>query len=391
MKRWKTVILFWLFGMASIFAQDLVFGYTVSPHPSNPNLSVLTVRVIKQQGNNPSPPENLNSFNYGFYFNAEETQVFGLAPSFTGNLTSTQIDNAIEVLPASVDPQQTATIFEINPPILWEGQSYNRLFEAQIFDDGFEGVDIGNEWFSFLSVTFDNTHGTEGYGDFVYMAGTDTNPGWAYSDSEAVDEYDIIIHPIHRTQVLPIHLLSFTVRKESNKEVLLHWQTVMEENASHFEIERSDAGNEWIYLNSLAAQGESNQIVEYNYTDNYFPMHLTSSPWYYYRLKMMDKDGIFSYSPIRAVSMVAEGAMRLRCDPNPNAGQFTLFIDGEVQGSTGVYQIFVYDTKGYLMDSFKSDQESAIPVSLVSQPNGIYLVHVKSLTQSWFTRVVKTD
>lgn len=133
---------------------------------------------------------------------------------------------------------------------------------------------------------------------------------------------------------LPVKLISFTGEKigAANK---LYWTTATEINADYFDIERSTDAIEFVKITSLAAAGNSNQLLNYTYTD--------SNPFIvsYYRLKQVDFDGSFVYSNILLIDRDLAGLNNTAADemliyPNPNTAsnvnlQFYLSENKEVE------------------------------------------------------------
>ena len=109
--------------------------------------------------------------------------------------------------------------------------------------------------------------------------------------------------------VLPLQLLSFTAKGQDNT-VRLQWITTNEVNVSHFEIQRGTDGTHFNALGRVDAIGSSNGNHTYNYTDA-----SVTNVENYYRLKMTDIDGHFSYSPVAHVSLATTGAFVVL--PNP--------------------------------------------------------------------------
>lgn len=114
---------------------------------------------------------------------------------------------------------------------------------------------------------------------------------------------------------LPVSITSFKSEQRGNSNVLT-WITAAEINNAGFEIERSNNGANFSsigYVNSKADNGNSNQTLNYSFTDNK-PLVGTN----YYRLKQVDKDGKYTYSEVVAV----KGAKPSQLDvvsvyPNP--------------------------------------------------------------------------
>jgi hypothetical protein len=119
---------------------------------------------------------------------------------------------------------------------------------------------------------------------------------------------------------LPITLLNFTAQRYGT-QALLQWQTAMEENNDHFEVERSSDGSVFLYLTSVASNG--NSITQQRY------QAIDPNPYQaynYYRLKQVDKDGKARYSKIAFVDMSANATdLSIAVYPNP-AGE-TISVD----------------------------------------------------------------
>lgn len=137
-----------------------------------------------------------------------------------------------------------------------------------------------------------------GYGIFAGGAGS----GFAFSS---------IGTPIQGVP-LPITLLNFTAQR-SGAQVLLQWQTSMEDNNDHFDVERSPDGAGFVFLTSVAGYGNSTTQQRYQAIDpNPF------QAYNYYRLKQVDKDGKDRYSKIVFVDMLANATgFSVKVYPNP--------------------------------------------------------------------------
>ena len=92
--------------------------------------------------------------------------------------------------------------------------------------------------------------------------------------------------------LLPVSLISFDASK-SNNDVIVLWKTATEDNNSHFVIERSTNGINFKKVGQVAGAGNSTIIRHYNYKDANTPIVNL-----YYRLRQVDFDGRFNYSPV---------------------------------------------------------------------------------------------
>lgn len=110
--------------------------------------------------------------------------------------------------------------------------------------------------------------------------------------------------------LLPLKLLSFSVTPKG-PDALLKWTTDNETNTQLFEVERSENGNVFHTLGSVSAMNTGG-IHAYEFTDTK-PAHGLN----YYRLKMVDTDGSFTYSMIVVMQMNADETYVMTAYPNP--------------------------------------------------------------------------
>lgn len=121
---------------------------------------------------------------------------------------------------------------------------------------------------------------------------------------------------------LPLKLVNFAAVLTANNHAICNWQTANEINTASFEVERSTDGAVFGAVGNVAAK-ENTPAAIYKFTDV-----LTSAnvPCYYYRLKMIDKTGKYSYSSIVKVN-VSITANNIHIAPNPFKGKLTCTID----------------------------------------------------------------
>jgi hypothetical protein len=125
--------------------------------------------------------------------------------------------------------------------------------------------------------------------------------------------------------VLPVSLLKFDGYYQNGKTIL-NWQTANEKDNSFFEIERSTDGIHFTgidQVNSLV--NNSSSLTSYKYTDP-----LTGLAGYsriYYRLKIVDLSGAFTYSKIVPIIIKSSNiGLLLTLYPNPFTDAITTTI-----------------------------------------------------------------
>lgn len=119
---------------------------------------------------------------------------------------------------------------------------------------------------------------------------------------------------------LPITLLNFDAQSYG-RQVLLGWQTGMESNNDHFEVERSADAAAFQFIASVASHGNSVTRQSYQAIDPN-PYRALN----YYRLRQVDKDGNAQYSKIVSVDM-STNATGYSIKVYPNPASKTISID----------------------------------------------------------------
>ena len=128
---------------------------------------------------------------------------------------------------------------------------------------------------------------------------------------------------------LPVKLLSFT-SKLLDLSIKLHWETATEIDNDRFEVERSFDGRQWIRIGTVKGSGNTNSTMNYIFEDNNLP---STPKIIYYRLKQVDYNGDFEFSPIvveafKGVSSPKEIKVALKNNfilyPNPATERLTI-------------------------------------------------------------------
>ncbi len=174
---------------------------------------------------------------------------------------------------------------------------------------------------------------------------------------------------------LPLNLLSFagTIKDD---DALLQWQTTNEEKINSFDVERSLDASNFTDISAVAATNTAGKH-DYDYMDIAFSAvsGKQNNP-VYYRLKMVDADGGFSYSPIIRLVRPFGTVTGITVYPNPVASSLNLRIANVAGGS---YSIVINGIDGtqYYNSSYTLPQgESFISIPLGSLSKGVYVVTV---------------
>lgn len=154
---------------------------------------------------------------------------------------------------------------------------------------------------------------------------------------------------------LDVNLTRFEASCNSGN-VRIQWETASENNSSHFVVEQSTDGQQWLPLKTVPAAGTTADVSQYSIT-----AQQPSDEAVYYRLIQYDTDG----------SKTISGVISTLCDnqifiayPNPTEGVF--WFSGIRETAT----VRLTDSKGQLLQKLEIKEGQSIDLSGYS--NGTY-------------------
>lgn len=183
---------------------------------------------------------------------------------------------------------------------------------------------------------------------------------------------------------LPIQLSSFTATKRNNDGVL-NWEVgAQDAGSSHFEIERSFTGSDFKNIGTVNIVSTGHN---YSFTDpNVAKSH--TGDIIYYRLKLMDKDGQFTYSDIKSLRLNAK-AFALNLYPNPVKNIANLNIDLD---AANALRIIISDAMGKQVRQMEFGGQKGLnrkTLDLSSLASGSYMIKVQSGDQVQTIPIIK--
>ncbi len=132
---------------------------------------------------------------------------------------------------------------------------------------------------------------------------------------------------------LPVRLLSFATTITADAKVQISWQVELDTDADWYHIERSQDGTNFRTIDMVMPLNQSG-AVSYAFTD----ATATKGSTYYYRLKMINKNGAVEYSKTAIVRMT-ERSNGVSVLPNPVVDQLTIRLNGKQLTPTDVIRI----------------------------------------------------
>ena len=118
------------------------------------------------------------------------------------------------------------------------------------------------------------------------------------------------------SNLLDITLADFTV-VDQNCNARISWTTTHEDNNTSIDVEQSTNGSSFIRVASVSAQHPNGGIYQISANQN------GGGAWYY-RLKIINQNGSYKYSPVRILTTHCAGTGNyITFYPNPAAGSIT--------------------------------------------------------------------
>lgn len=161
---------------------------------------------------------------------------------------------------------------------------------------------------------------------------------------------------------LPLDFITFSAVASGN-DVLLTWQTENEVNTSHFDIEWSRNGQDFVKI-AAAASANTPGVHQYSY------LHvLPGDGRLYYRLKQVDRDNGFKFSNTAVVNM--NKTQKTLLYPNPASDRITL---KNIQAADILY-IRLLDIHGRQL--MQTNVTTGLQYDVSGLSNGQYILRVQ--------------
>jgi hypothetical protein len=174
---------------------------------------------------------------------------------------------------------------------------------------------------------------------------------------------------------LPLTLVLFEATKQGSKG-LLQWKTENETNISKFIVERSSDGRDYVPIGSISA----NNILgsnSYSLTDQQPKGGLN-----YYRLRIIDRDGKYTFSPIRKLNF-GSAIDEILVYPNPVARDSKIYISS----SGSIDQAVLIDGTGKQVMQYSIKARSA-ELNVKGIARGIYQLKIQGISSMQTKKIV---
>ena len=190
---------------------------------------------------------------------------------------------------------------------------------------------------------------------------------------------DAFNQSVPTTNPLAVTLLSFTGQAINDEYADLKWVTAAQDNTDSFVVQRSSDGVH--YRNLMTVKGVGNSQTPQNYEGVDQSPALGSNA---YRLKMVDVNGDYSYSPVVVLRFGKKANVPL-IYPNPVDKALNI-----VAGQEAMNEIDVYDASGRLVNRVLNPSAlSTFVIPCGKLAAGIYFVQILTPTQRYVKKFVK--
>jgi hypothetical protein len=183
---------------------------------------------------------------------------------------------------------------------------------------------------------------------------------------------------------LPVELIRFSGYSDKDENIL-EWVTATELNNSHFEVQRSTDGAEFVKIGKVDGAGTTNLQQEYLFVDN--------SPYLgknYYQLKQVDFDNKANYSKTIIVDVNSTPQLSVTVSPNPATGDRIIAnIKGAMTGKLASISVTDLNGKTIAAASFTPTQgQTKIEFESSYMASGFYVVTVSQGIQVVKTKLI---
>jgi hypothetical protein len=204
---------------------------------------------------------------------------------------------------------------------------------------------------------------------FATSVGGNYNPIANGSKMDELRVYNRALTPAEVTQLvgatLPLKMGDFSASKQA-AGIRLDWETLHEQNTAYFDVERSGNATDFKTIGKVTSKGYSSSKEQYNFTD-VAPLPGTN----YYRLKLADADGRFSYSQTVVIKNT-NSLVNVEIFPNPVSDLLQVQLPAKQNGQAN---ITITDATGKIVFTkpvqlSAGNNATSIPVRQL--PNGVY-------------------
>jgi Secretion system C-terminal sorting domain len=177
--------------------------------------------------------------------------------------------------------------------------------------------------------------------------------------------------------VLTVELIDFQAVKH-NSTIDLLWQTASEKDMSHFDIEQSTDGKTFSKVGETEANNRASKYQFLNHT----PLSILA----YFRLKIVNTDGSFTYSKVISVSFGKN--LTVKAFPNPFTNDLTIDAFSDAK-SLDFSVLDVLGRSVYQKKEQSNGSSKSLIINTLDWSSGIYMLKVTDGKNVFQQKIVK--
>lgn len=172
--------------------------------------------------------------------------------------------------------------------------------------------------------------------------------------------------------VLPVELLSFSGKVLQESKVELNWETITENNNSHFDIQHSTDGLNFETIGTVKGAGSSINYRAYNFIDATPNQGIN-----YYRLLQVDYDGKLEYLKTIVVKLSTSDFFELNY-------QTYSALSFHIKHSAS---LMIFDFSGKIINASSLDPGEHV-LNLSELHKGQYIIHIHTKSEQKIMRII---
>lgn len=212
-----------------------------------------------------------------------------------------------------------------------------------------------------------------------------TEQGVNYVEFDGVPSFSggtVAIRVSNTNPELPVVLSYFDVVDEECNAIV-KWRTETEINSQEFIIQKTTDGYTWTDTKQVAAAGNSSSAIDYSINDG--PV----SGLEYFRLKMIDIDGQFKYSPIVSLQTSCSEEIGFITFPNPVNSNLFIQFSSTLSGDATVKVINPLGQQEMSSVVTNISADNTTELDLSGLPDGVYFLTISIAGRATTRTIVK--
>ena len=190
-------------------------------------------------------------------------------------------------------------------------------------------------------------------------------------------EYNPVWTIVDNNSPLPVDLLEFKAALNKNNQAVLNWVTGNDASIEYYELQKSSDALNFFKLTKVLP-GNLNQLLNNYTTTDIAPFDNIT----YYRLKLVDHNGMFKYSKTENVLLQNNLSEIINVFPNPVSDQLYVQVGSDIKSDKNC-MLQINDALGRMVYSSPLNDlllanSSIAKIDLMNFTGGIYYLHVSS-------------